>query len=295
MRQTTRESLYRLVENSVLRRHRGLSARAYLQGLGASYDVLWNAYQNKNVVVDYGAERAVEAYRLHYLPHYAYMAYRGLAALPKELLRRIAAPGLRFTAVAAGPFPEVVGLVEAAAMCGIRRGHIAATIFDINVDVWETAIRESVEMAAQLMPEITVALRLRRIDLRDRAPDGVPPADVLILQNCINEVCHDGRPTQATLTLLRSVDPGGSVVVVDFNNYFAATESVSRLERWMDANGFRPLARFDPQHEERTPFGYPPVTTFYNFYGAVARPGGGYDKVREPRQHLKYSWSVWSR
>jgi hypothetical protein len=282
MRPTTRESLYRLVENSVLKRHWGLSARTYLRELGAAYDVLWDAYQTRNVVVDYGAEGAAEA-------------YRGLAQLPAELLHRIRAPGLRLTSVAAGPFPEILGLVEAAAMRDVEHGRIAATIYDINVDVWTRAVRASVEIAAQLVPGIAVDLQLRRVDLRDAPHDDFPTADVLILQNCINEICHDGRPTDATLAFLQSIAPGGAVVIVDFNNYDRARQSVARLEQWLTANRFRPLARFDPEHEERTPFGYPPGRTFYNFYGAVPRPGGGYDKTREPRQNLRYSWSVWSR
>lgn len=218
-----------------------------------------------------------------------------MAELPAELLRRIRTPGLRLTSVAAGPFPEIIGLAEAAAMRDVERGRVAATIYDINVEVWTNAVRASVAISAQLGPGIAVDLRLRRIDLRAAPRDDFPAADVVILQNCMNEICHDGRPTHATLAFLQSIAPGGAVVIVDFNNYERARQSVTRLEQWLTASRFRPLARFDPGHEERTPFGYPPGRTFYNFYGAVPRPGGGYDKIREPRQNLRYSWSVWSR
>ncbi|MBV8371034.1 MAG: hypothetical protein JO036_19140 [Candidatus Eremiobacteraeota bacterium] len=223
------------------------------------------------------------------------MAFRGTAGLPAELLSKIAQSHLRLTSVAAGPFPEIIGLVEAAVTRGVERGRIDATVYDINADVWMDAARASVEIAADLVPGITVDLRLRRIDVREPPPATLPAADVLTFQNCANEICHDGKPTAATLAFLRSVAPHGAVVLVDFNNYSNALQSIPRLERWLRENGFRPLAVFDAQHEERTPFGYPPGRTFYNFYGATARPGGGYDKLREPRQNLKFSWSVWSR
>jgi hypothetical protein len=296
MRPHTRENLYWLLQQSVLSGRRGLAAEEYLTALNAAFGPIFRAFQDRSVVVDYTATGAVDAYRLHYVPHYAYMAYRGLVLLPEALYRRIGEAGLVYHAVAAGPFPEIVGVVEAAAARGVERGRIDVTVFDIAVDTWRDAAEQSARIARRLSPGIEIRMRFEQADLRYEPSWLLTPADLVTMQNCLNEFCHDGVPGPAVLALVNSVNRGGGLVVVDLSKYGPTRRAVSALEAELRGVGFTELARFDPEHTETTPFKQVPRDTFFHFYGfRRAADDISWERDYPPKKNLNFSWSVWSR
>ncbi len=284
------------MQQSVLSGRHGLAAEEYPTALNAAFGPIFAAFQDRTVAVDYTAPGSVDAYRLHYMPHYAYMAYRALEQLPEGLHRRITREGLVYHAVAAGPFPEIVGVVEAAAARGVERGRIDVTIFDIAVDAWRRAAEESAVIARRLSPGIEIRVRFEQCDLRAE-PRWLPaPADLVTMQNCLNEFCHNGVPGAGVTAFAEAVNAGGGLAVVDLSKYGPTRRAVAVLEgRLLDA-GFTPLARFDADHTEVTPFRQLPRETFFHFY-RIRRAADeiSWERDYPPKKHLNFSWSIWSR
>lgn len=224
------------------------------------------------------------------------MAFQGLAMLPANLYRRIANPGLVYHAVAAGPFPEIIGVVEAAAAHGVERGHIDVSIFDIAVDTWRHAVEANISIARRLSPQIEIRVHYEQVDLYAAPPWLLAPADLVTMQNCLNEFCHDGVPGPAVMAFANAVNLGGGLVVTDLTKYDPTRRAVTALEATLPAGGFLTLARFDPGHTEVTPFGHVPRDTFFHFYRfRKTSEDGAWEYDYPPKKNLNFSWSVWSR
>jgi SAM-dependent methyltransferase len=294
MRTFALQNLYDWVEQSVLASRRGFVARAHLARLGIVFESVWNAYQSSTVAVDYGAPDVADAYRLHYLPHYSFTAYRALEVLPFSFYDNVRSGRCVVAVVAAGPLPEVIAIAERCALEDAR-GRIELHAYDIAASTWERAARESVGLARRLNPNVHIDLHYHAVDLRQRLTD-LPAFDLMTFQHCINELLHDGRPVPGVRDLIAAVAPGGMVVFSDFNQYASSVALVRRFEEMFEAQGWSSVATFSGDHVERTPFEYVPSETFWSFYG-FARGESGQLKPRvfPPRKILKFSWSAHRR
>jgi hypothetical protein len=291
MRENTQTRLYNLVEDVVVRRRGEGTPDAYLRLLGEEFDRLWGQYRRSEVKVDYGSDLTVDAYRLHFLPHYALMTFYALDGL--EVLRRIPREGLDVACVASGPLPEIIGLAEAAIAGGIDRGAIRCTAYDACPS-WSPAARDSVQIARELAPNITIEIAERTVDLMAEAPH-LPEYDLVVFQNCLNEVCHFGQPTECALAFCTRVRRGGNVVIIDQNRYEGNVQTITTWRNVLtDQHGFQVRSRFDPSMEKRWEM-RPPNRTFYEFYGAKRKPEGGWEVKRQPRKGFRFSWEILSR
>ena len=204
-------------------------------------------YRDIAVTVDYSDPITVDAYRLHFLPHYARMAFFALSDL--NILAQIR-DGLDVAFVASGPLPEIIGLVEAAAKQGINRGLIRCTTYDLN-ESWLNAAHNSIAIAKQLVPGIQVELTEVVTDLRD-SPPLLPRYDLVTFQNCLNEFCRHGQPTEYALLLSATVRTDGYVAIIDQTRYDGNIETIlSWRDTLTEQYGFQVVHRFEPDNEYR--------------------------------------------
>jgi SAM-dependent methyltransferase len=294
MRDETIQTLYGRVGRSILGTRPRSVGLAYLEELGRALETIWHAYRDTRVTVDYSAPGVAEAYRLHYLPHYAYTAYLSLEPIEDAVFTRAMGAGLRVGVFAAGPLPEVIAIVERCAAAGVERGLIRLSAYDIAAAAWNDSAERSVAIARDLSPGLEMEFRYDSIDLRAE-PIPLPLFDIVLVQHCLNEICHDGEPTPTMLSIIASVAVGGGIALSDLTRY-AASRTVPALEALLARQGFANRARFDRTMDHRTPFWRVPTASFFAFYGHTRNEAGGFDaRLVRSRKNLKVSWSTWQR
>jgi hypothetical protein len=239
----------------------------------------------------------VEAYRLHYLPHYAYTAFQALEALPSPIYQRVAANRCDVAVAAAGPTPEVIAIAERCAMAGLAGGSITLHAFDIASSLWEPAATQSIALARRLLPNLRFDFQYHHLDIGRQVSEPFSEFDLVTFQHCTNELASGGELAPGFVGLLNSVRTDGTLVFSDLTQYTRTISTIRRLERVLSEAGWRPASRFDETHEERSPFIWLPTETVHGIYEFARVDGVGPYRPRRrwPRRDLKYSWSAWHR
>jgi hypothetical protein len=145
------------------------------------------------VEVDYRSADTIDRYLLAYFPHYVYTASVALADVPCQALLAALARGLDVVCIGAGPLPELIALIDRLLECGAQAGQITVTAVDVNATTWAAAALDSIAIARQLAPGLTVTLVTEPRDcarLFEPAQPPLPDCDILMVQKCLNEIGH---------------------------------------------------------------------------------------------------------
>jgi len=126
--------------------------------------------------------------------------------------------------------------------------------------------------------------------LRD-SPPLLPRYDLVTFQNCLNEFCRHGQPTEYALLLSATVRTDGYVAIIDQTRYDGNIETIlSWRDTLTEQYGFQVVHRFEPDNEYRWDL-RPPNRTFFAFYGAQRVPGG-WNVPRQRRKNFRFSWEI---
>lgn len=204
-------------------------------------------YRSSMVSVDYG--RLARGYLVAYVPPYIQMAEHVWA----EALPAPASVGhtLNVVVVGAGPAPEVVGLINLLVWNQHRCRRIEAVCLDVADDIWRQ-LRDALVTEGAVAWGGEVALESRHFDLSQPAAvtDGVRSAlraaDVVVIQNCLNEGAARGPALTSNLAdLAEALRPGARLAIADIHGYDAVRSTVDSV---LDELAERAVVRREP-HE----------------------------------------------
>lgn len=171
-----------------------------------------------------------EAYLLAYYPHYVRMAEASLRVIGPEFFDRSA---LRVCLVGAGPAPEAVAVGHRLQADAGASSQLELTVVDRANDGWTWARVVSVESVLAHYWQGQVSVRPITADLRepeiiDQISGVAADTDLVIFQNCLNEIGDDSTHLHAGVRALVGALPSGAVVVMsDLDNYPGGREALA--------------------------------------------------------------------
>lgn len=224
-------TLYEDVVAAVRERH-GIDAHddvafaEHLATLVPSLHALRTSYRTglDGVRVEYPRE-ATEAYLLAYYPHYAQMARSALALLPDAAWP--AATTLRVVIFGSGPTPEAPGIAKQLLKrrAGVKSLELA--LFDLQPDTWAWARDVSLtDVLPRHWHGETQVVVGRPVDisapgfLDGTAALAVNQADLVVFQNCLNELTADVHAMRDNATtMVENMRSGALLSMADIGNY----------------------------------------------------------------------------
>lgn len=216
----------------------GLKLSAFLQQLKPALIDLRDRYRNPQPQVSYDSSPIQAAYLLAYYPHYVLQTHQVLAqaAAHSDFAAILKQPKLDVTLIGSGPLPEGLGLLQACRDFG-NLPAVNAVSLDINAEAWSPARKITRHLAQDWIQHLMggaghslLTVRDRRFDLADAQPltaeqqQFLGRQDLVILQNCCNEVKQQPALSAKLQQILASLSRGRAFVLSDFE--YGATEAV---------------------------------------------------------------------
>jgi hypothetical protein len=245
----------------------------------------------------------IETYLFAYFPHYIASAVYTLEILPAERYRQYLSRGLKITFVGGGPLPEVVALAEVLESYTPNQVDIDIVLIDVHARAWSAAARDAIALANGVNPRLNINLKTIVHDVRkpfdERVERAIASSDIVMLQNCLNEVVKGSAFDQNCMALADCLRDSGAFVVCDLHRYDAILYAVERI-RALFAGRLKVLREFSPVGGQRSPFESPPTLLFWNLYGAKKAAddspyGYDFEDGRVPRRHLYSSAVIWEK
>jgi len=210
------------------------SRKGYLQSLQPHVHGLRLAYRNNHVSIDYSEAAKQAAYLIAYYPGHIEMTF---SILMKIWQRLSFGPEVKACFFGGGPGPEVAALARLLAEQEgyLRVGALTADIFDIRAEGW---LRGMNITAQHVLPRLwpgQVILRKGQLDLcgRDsfqRLRTHLQNYDLVVLQNCLNELERRSNFIENVSFLLGSVPQGSIVIFADLARYGVNAYSLDRIK-----------------------------------------------------------------
>jgi hypothetical protein len=303
MQAETIQRLYGLVEAKVLARSGNRTDREYLALLGDGLPALRKQYFASNVAVNYASADAIDRYLLAYFPHYVYTASVALSHIPCDQLLAGLVRGLDVVCVGSGPLPELIALIDRLLECGAQAGQITLTAVDVNTTAWATAMQDSIAIANQLAPHLNVSLLTEQRDCTAPVTPGQPPlpnCDVLLIQNCLNEIGHARCFPEHAMQFVSAVRQGGYLIVSDLIEYQAVSNAIPDFDALAQGAGYQVVSHFDSGAPAvRSPFAQNvPARTYFGFFGFYRDSETGerqFPEWRRPKAWIRFSTVAWQR
>ncbi|WP_338442543.1 hypothetical protein VZG28_06305 [Synechococcus elongatus IITB4] len=221
----------------------GLKLPAFLQQLKPALRSLRNRYDVDQPQVAYDAPSNQAAYLLAYYPHYVRQTDRVLreaAAAHPGFASILQQPTLNATLIGSGPLPEGLGLLQACRVLG-NMPVVKAISMDINAAAWSPARRITRQVIKDWMQRLAgyskhspLEVREQVFDLADAQPltpeqqRSFGRQDLVIIQNCCNEVKHQPALFAKLQQILASLPCGSAFVISDFQ-YGATNAAIQSL------------------------------------------------------------------
>jgi len=280
-----------------------IDARSYLDGLGTRLIRLRDSFDDAKVSVDYTDPATIEAYLLAYFPHYIASAVYSLEILPAERYRQYLSRGFKIVFVGGGPLPEVVALAEVLESYTQNQAAIEVVLIDVHAATWRAAARDAIALARGMNPHLNINLETIVHDVRqpfdERVERAIASSDIVMLQNCLNEVVKSSAFDQNCIALAECLRGSGAFIVCDLHKYDAAFYAVEKI-RVLFARRLKMLREFTPVGDRYSPFEKPPRLLFWNLYGAKKAAGDSsyrydFEDGRVPRRYLYSSAAIWEK
>ncbi len=296
MREETRERLYHLLERRIAERRGAPSPQSYFELVGLEVANLRRRYANQAPSSDYSDPLVRDAYLLAYVPHYIHTSSGALAEISCNELISLSTPELSITSLGGGPLPEIVAISDRLMRCGAAP-VVNILNLDMNAANWAEATTDLKAIAQQIAPGIEFKITNEIYDCSAAtAPDDFPKCDILLVQNCINEIAN-AASLQVILELEKTIRPGGFLIVSDFNEYYGTVSQIEQLEALIDRLGHIRRTKFDKTRVEKSIFAPPaiPRLTYFSLFGYKRDQDTGergFADFRIPRSHLRFSNSI---
>jgi hypothetical protein len=133
--------------------------------------------------------------------------------------------------------------------------------------------------------------------LAPEAAVGLGEQQIVVIQNCLNEIAAELDVPQHDALLRTVLIPGGHIVISDLTEYQVIRDTVASYERLFLQAGLISVRRFDQNSPDvRSAFEWVPPRAWYAFFGAV-RVGEQYEfpEGGRPKRWLRFSSSVWRK
>ncbi len=212
------------------------SQAAYLQSLKPYAIQIWEAYQNQAISIDYSNLKAQEAYLLRYFTPYSYlistvlgdMGERGMLLFGHDDLLKVSVFGC-------GPGPEMAGLIRHLKTISKRPQMLYARMLDVASDAWShgRAIAHRGIISGEWDPSL-IQIDSAHIDIASEAPFPDQDADLLVFQNCLNELNSEKQKTvEVKLRNTLSAAPTATtMMLIEQQGYDSTDELLRRLQQW---------------------------------------------------------------
>jgi hypothetical protein len=223
-----------------------------LRNLQPHVQGLRKGYRTNSVEVEYSGLVA-EAYLLAYVPPYIFQAEN---VLEQAMAGLSFGEVLRVGFICPGPGPETIGLVRALKRHGPRRPPLDITYIDKATKGWAPAREALLDCARDRWPAPITrsAIELDLIEPRasNQLVDLGRSFDLVMLQNCANELSQNRQFGLNMRQLTGSLRPGATLVISD-QALYRATDWLKRWVKELD----RSFDTSVPFRDKELKFGWP--------------------------------------
>jgi len=210
-----------------------------LKGLRGSSVQLWDSYRTQSVVVDYSAREIQAGYLLRYFVPYT-------LAINKLLIDSnflFAGESVSSCFVGAGPAPEAIGFLSFLATHNKSVTKANINLIDRTADQWDFSRGITCEASVTdiVAPEISLLWKSFALDLTKKH-SVAGKLDILVFQNCLNEILHSGFNLESLKTWSDSVKPGGAIAFIDRTGYSLVSDFLVSAVTFLKENGYAEIA-----------------------------------------------------
>ncbi|MBD2176222.1 hypothetical protein H6F42_04725 [Pseudanabaena sp. FACHB-1998] len=213
-----------------------LGRKEFLSGLKPHIRDLRESFQNKQVRVDYSNKNIQAAYLIAYYPSYVEMTY--------EVLNRHGVEALSFKnkelnvcLFGAGAAPEAIALLNFITTHNLNNIEVVVIrAYDIFASTWSF----SLDLIEQfIVPHFWESKKFKLIgrDLDLCKHDGfkdirqeIRNSNLLIFQNCLNELDDRNTAIQNIKYLAQNISPESTLIIADLSGYQVVIEAKSKIE-----------------------------------------------------------------
>lgn len=193
--------IYDLIVDGLKELHNTASIESHLKGLQKYVKTLRKAYCSYPVNVPYNEEKIQEAYILTYLPHYYQLIYSILNIEKGLLFQNKAKVCLGF--IGGGPGSEAYGAMKYIINNCPQIKEVDIVVFDINAETWQYGhqiVLNSLIKKIKGCESLNINWKAICFDLTNEndvySNDSIfKNLDLLVIQNCINEIQIKYVPT----------------------------------------------------------------------------------------------------
>ncbi len=262
----------------------GPARTATLKRLRPALHDLRSAYRNDNVCINYTPD-AVAAYMLAYYPHHVFMTYQTMRDVPLAH-----GSSLNVITFGGGPLPELVGLVCALDEARRLPDGLRVRTFDVSRS-WRFGTSHA--LARQMASATKIYIHQSELDFTHFIPHPLRAflgkADLVILQNCCNEMVASENYHDNIMVLLEALSAGATLVLADQSDYNSTANAIADIEATIMQTGrYKAIRTFKASRKRwRSPFIDVPSDVSKHFFD---------DKeLLRPRRNIAFASAIFSR
>ncbi|MGO3262019.1 MAG: hypothetical protein ACTIJ1_09230 [Mesonia sp.] len=220
-----------------------LEIKKYLQSLKPDVRQLRASYRKPlPVYVNYALQNIQSAYLITYLPHYYQLIYKVLVEQDLQIMKS----KTDFSAVfiGGGPGSEAYGTIKYILDYCPNIKNISIDILDINSNTWDyshSALTGFLLPGLNRYSDTSVKLNSHAFNLVDENDieshtSLLRNADIVVIQNCINEIAHIDYETleKNVLNIFKLLPDSSSLLMVDLTT--SVRSKIAHLEKIIEAN-----------------------------------------------------------
>jgi len=285
-----------IVDGLKQKKSANLSIDEYLQSLQNPVKALRVAYRNMPVVVAYENKDTQAAYLTTYLPHYYQLIYKIFLEDVPEIFQNNEVVALTF--IGGGPGSEAYGAIKYIVNNCPKVKNINITILDINADTWSFSHDIVLNSLIKSITDGKINVDLKAIffdivstsDI-DKVKEIIKKTDLLVIQNCLNEVANINLPSlKNNINLLFKLLPNSSYLLMsDLTSGVRTT--IKNLEKML-------VDDFNPKFLKTTlnlPNSKALISVHHRPTPIIVKNLLNYSDGLIPRKNLNYDYSILSK
>lgn len=285
-----------IVDGLKQKKSANLSIDEYLQSLQKPVKALRVAYRNMPAVVAYENKDTQAAYLTTYLPHYYQLIYKIFLEDVPEIFQNNEVVLLTF--IGGGPGSEAYGAIKYIVNNCPNVKTIQVTILDINADTWSFSHDIVLNNLIKSITDGKIDVNLKAIffDLVsssdiDNVKEIIKKTDLLVIQNCLNEVANIDLPSlKNNINLLFKLLPNSSYLLMsDLTSGVRTT--IKNLEKML-------VDDFKPKFLKTTlnlPNSKALISVHHKPSPIIVKNLLNYSDGLIPRKNLNYDYSILSK